>query len=158
MDDIPLGAFISITYRSHFVWINNRMKELGLSAGQFFVLMVLSRHQGVTQDALAWQLLIDKGSIARAVTVLESKGFVKRITDESNRRAVRIHLTDKGERLIPEIFTIDREMEEASLSGLKEEEKTQARALLRKIAQNSYEAAYKNGDRKWKEFPLKDLQ
>lgn len=156
MDDMPLGAFISITYRSHFVRINHRMKELGLSAGQFFVLMVLSHEQDVTQDTLAWKLLIDKGSIARAVNVLEDKGFVKRITDESNRRAVRIYLTEKGEQLIPEVSRIDREMEEASLSGFTEEEKAQARVLLRRIAQNSYEAAYENGDKKWKEFPLKD--
>lgn len=156
MDDIPLGAFISITYRSHFVKINNQMKELGLSAGQFFVLIVLSHEQGVTQDTLAWKLLIDKGSIARAVNVLEDKGFIKRVMDESNRRAVRVNLTEKGKQLIPEIYRIDREMEEASLSGLTEEEKIQARVLLQRIAHNSYNAAYENSDKKWKEFPLKD--
>lgn len=155
MDDIPLGAFISITYRSHFVWINNKMKELGLSTGQFFVLMVLLKEQNITQDTLAWRLLIDKGSIARAVKILEDKGFVKRTTDENNRRAVRIHLTAAGEQLVPEILKIDRELEEATLSELTEKEKKLARVLLRKIAQNSYEAAYEN-DEKRKEFPLKE--
>ena len=154
MDDIPLGAFISMTYRSHFVRINNRMKELGLSAGQFFVLMVLSDLQGITQDHLAGILLIDKGSVARAVNVLESKGIVRRIADENNRRAVRLHLTEAGERLIPDVVKIDREWEEAAFSGFTEEEKTQAKALLHKIAHNSYEAAYKN-DKKMKDFPMK---
>ncbi|TQD24371.1 MarR family winged helix-turn-helix transcriptional regulator [Methanolobus vulcani] len=157
MDELPLAAFISITYRSQFVKINNQMKEFDLSAGQFFVLMVLSRHQGITQDTLSCALLIDKGSIARAVRVLENKGFVKRVTDETNRRAVRVYLTKKGEQLIPKVSKFEEEMEEASLSGLTEDEKKQTKILLKKIAQNCYEAAYKNGDRKWKDFPPKDL-
>ncbi|WP_342304331.1 MarR family transcriptional regulator [Methanolobus sp. ZRKC5] len=156
MEDIPLGAFISITYRSHFVWINNKMKEIGLSAGQFFVLMVLSHDQGITQDTLAWRLLIDKGSIARAVRILEDKGFIRRITDESNRRAVLIYLTETGEQLIPKVLKIDQELEETTLSGFTEEERTHAKVLLHKIAQNSYEAAYKDGEKR-KEFPLKKI-
>ncbi|WP_292464252.1 MarR family transcriptional regulator [Methanolobus sp.] len=158
MDKIPLGALISITYRSHFVRINNQMKELGLSAGQFLVLMVLSDEHDITQETLVGRLLIDKGSIARAINVLEDKGLVKRSTDESNRRAVRLHLTETGEQLIPEVVRIDREWEEAAFSGLTEDEKTQAKRLLLKITQNSYETVYENGDKKWKEFPLKDMQ
>ncbi|MDA0524279.1 MarR family winged helix-turn-helix transcriptional regulator [Methanococcoides alaskense] len=155
MDNIPIGALISMTYRSNFVMVNTKMKELGLSAGQFFVLMVLSHDQGITQDTLAWRLLIDKGSIARAVKILEDKGFIRRITDESNRRAVLIYLTETGEQLIPEVLKIDQELEETTLSGLTEEERTHAKVLLHKMAQNSYEAAYGKNDKKWKEFPLK---
>ncbi|WP_406670263.1 MarR family transcriptional regulator [Methanolobus sp. ZRKC4] len=154
MDNIPIGALISITYRSNFVRLNTRMKELGLSGGQFSVLMVLSYEQGLTQDKIAWLLLIDKGSVARAVNVLEDKGFVKRVTDESNRRAVQLYLTESGERIIPEVIRIDQEMEQIIFSGFTEKEKTQIKALLLKMAQNSYEAAYDKNDRKWKEFPL----
>lgn len=157
MKDLPFGAFISMTYRSHFVRINHQMKELGLSAGQFFLLMVLSDEQGITQDYIAGKFLIDKGSIARAVNVLEEKGIVKRVTDENNRRAVRLYLTEAGEKLIPDVVKIDREWEEAAFSGLTEEEKKQARTLLCKISENSYKAAYENGDKKWKSFPLKGL-
>ena len=119
--------------------------------------MVLSDEQGVTQDHLAGVFLIDKGSIARAVNVLEEKGIVKRVTDENNRRAVRLYLTEAGEKLIPDVVKIDREWEEAAFSGLTEEERKQARTLLCKISENSYEAAYENGDKKWKSFPMKGL-
>lgn len=158
MDRMALGALISITYRSHFVRINNRMKELGLSEGQFFVLMLLSDEQGLTQNMAAERLLIDKGSVARAVNVLEDKGLVKRVTDKNNRRAVRLYLTELGEQLVPEVVKIDREWEEAVFSGFTEDENEQAKLLLLKIAQNSYEAAYNNGVKKWKKFTLKDLQ
>jgi DNA-binding MarR family transcriptional regulator len=156
MDEIPLGAYISMAYRSHFVRINKQMKELGLSSGQFHVLMVLSDQQGITQDYMAGSLLIDKVTVARAVNVLEKNGIVRRIQDENNRRAVLVYLTEKGEQLIPQIEQIDREWEEAAYSGFTEEERKQAKLFLRKIAQNSYENAYEKGDRKWKEFPLKN--
>ena len=99
--------------------------------------------------------LIDKGSISRAVNLLEEKGIVRCITDESNRRAVRLYLTEAGEKLIPEVVKIDKEWEEAAFSGLSEEERKQAMTLLRRISENSYEAAYENGDKKWKGFPGK---
>ncbi|WMW25180.1 MarR family transcriptional regulator [Methanolobus sediminis] len=156
MKEITLGAYISMAYRSHFVRINNQMKELGLSSGQFHVLMVLSDYQGVTQDFLAGSLLIDKGTVARAVNILEQNGIVRRIQDENNRRAVLVYLTEKGEELIPQVEKIDREWEEAAYTGFTQEERKQAKSFLRKIAQNSYANAYEKGDRKWKEFPLKD--
>lgn len=155
MDDIPIGALISMTYRSNYVRVNNKMKELGLAGGQFSVLMVLSHNQGVTQDTLSWMLLLDKGSIARTVRVLEEKGFIKRIPDENDRRAVQIYLTEKGEQIIPEVLKIDRELEETTFSGFTNEEKSQAKAHFLRIAQNSYEAAYDKNEKKWKECPLK---
>ena len=91
------------------------MKELGLSSGQFHVLMVLADQQGITQDFLAGSLLIDKGTVARAVNILEKNGIVRRITDENNRRAVLVYLTEKGEELVPEVEKIDRQWEEAVL-------------------------------------------
>ncbi|MBP1909872.1 MarR family winged helix-turn-helix transcriptional regulator [Methanolobus bombayensis] len=156
MDTVPVGAFIAIAYRSGFVRLNQKMKELGLSAGQFYVLLILSHEQGLTQDTLSRQLLIDQASIARAVNVLVNKGFVKRITDETDRRAVRIYFTEEGEELIPKISQIDEEMEEDSLSGLTIKERKEARDLLRKISQNIYEKAYEKDDKKRTAFPLKD--
>ncbi|WP_094226531.1 MarR family winged helix-turn-helix transcriptional regulator [Methanolobus psychrotolerans] len=156
MDTVPVGAFITIAYRSSFVRLNHKMKELGLSAGQFFVLLMLSHEQGLTHDTLARHLVIDQASITRAVNILENKDFVKRVTDENDRRAVRIYFTEKGEELIPKISIIDSELEEASMTGFTEEEKKQARDLLRRISQNIYEVAYEKDDKKRKAFPLKD--
>ncbi len=96
--------------------------------------------------------LIDKGSIAQAVNLLEEKGIFRRITDESNRRAVRLYLTEAGEKLIPEVVKIDKEWGEAAFSGFSQEERKQVMTLLRRISENSYETAYENGDKKWKGF------
>jgi len=39
--EIPFGAVVSITSRGRFIFLNDRLRPLGLSAGQFPVMMLL---------------------------------------------------------------------------------------------------------------------
>jgi DNA-binding MarR family transcriptional regulator len=98
---IPFGAGVSLTSRGRFVFLNDRLRPLGLSAGQFPVLVLLSRVQNIMQDTLVRHYHLDKGTIARAVRKLEDAGYIRRITDPGNRRAVRLFLTEKGEGVAP---------------------------------------------------------
>jgi DNA-binding MarR family transcriptional regulator len=83
--DIPLGALISLLHRSHSNVLNARLKPLGLSAGQFPILLVLSRREGISQDTLARYFSLDKATIARALRRLEEDGFLCRRTVPGNR-------------------------------------------------------------------------
>jgi DNA-binding MarR family transcriptional regulator len=144
--EIPLGAVISIINRAHQIILNDRLKPYGLTFGQFPVLMMLSHHQNITQDSLARHFRIDKGTIARAVKKLEAAGYVHRITDPDNRRAVRLFLTEKGEQIVPVIKKIEREWEEMTCAGISAEERTHAYALFRSLAMTSIEATRITGD------------
>jgi DNA-binding MarR family transcriptional regulator len=144
--DIPLGAIVSVIHRTHYIVLNNRMKELGLSAGQLFTLVYLSKKQGVTQDAMATFFHIDKATIARTMKKLEDRGFIRRITDQNDRRAVQIFLTESGSEIVPEVIRIDREWEAGALNGLNSQEQEQARSLLVRIAENSHAMAHGTGE------------
>lgn len=144
--DIPLGAIVSVIHRTHYIVLNNRMKEFGLTAGQLFTLVYLAHKQGDTQDAMATFFHIDKGTVARTTKKLEKKGFIRRITDPSDRRAVKIFLTDAGEAVVPEVIRIDSEWETAAFQGLSTRERAEARSLLIRIAENSHAAAHGTGD------------
>ena len=137
---------ISIVNRTHFVVLNEQLKPFGLSAGQFPVMICLIKKQNVMQDTLVRHFRIDKGSIARAVTKLETAGYVRRITDPYNRRAVRLFLTEKGEQIAPEIKRIDREWEESMYACLSSEERTQFCSLIRRIAESCLVTLEKTGD------------
>ncbi len=108
--DIPLGAVISITSRSRFIFLNDRLMPLGLSAGQFPVLMLLYKEQNIMQETLVRHYHLDKGTIARAVKKLEDAGYIRRIVDPANRRAVRLFLTEKGEQAAPILKAINTRM------------------------------------------------
>lgn len=145
-EDIPFWAIVSLINRSKFVFLNNQIRPLGLSAGQFPVLMLLAKAQNITQDTLVRHYHLDKGTIARAVRKLEDRGYIRRITDPGNRRAVRLFLTEKGEHAIPLLRAINREWETIISAGLSGDEKTALNGLLRHVAKNSYAIMLKGDD------------
>jgi DNA-binding MarR family transcriptional regulator len=136
--EIPFGAVISITSRGRFIFLNDRLRPLGLSAGQFPVLMLLYKEQNIMQETLVRHYHLDKGTIARAVRKLEDAGYIRRIVDPDNRRAVRIFLTEKGERVAPVLQEINREWEEQVCTGLSRDEKETLNSLMRTVAENSH--------------------
>ncbi len=138
-NDIPLAGLISIAYRTQEIYLNSKMRRLGLSSGRFIVLIYLSREQNVTQEDLAEHFHIDKSTIARSVGKLESAGYVRREIDPSDRRAVRLFLTKRGEDVVPEIRKIGMQWEEIACAGLSEDERSNLYSLLYCLAANSLE-------------------
>jgi MarR family transcriptional regulator, temperature-dependent positive regulator of motility len=136
--DIPFGAIISIINRGRLIFLNNRLRPLGLSAGQFPVLVLLYREQNITQETLVRHYHLDKGTIARAVKKLETAGYIRRIIDPLNRRAVRLFLTEKGESAAPVLQDIIHEWEARTCDGLSGNEAKTLHTLIRTAAQNNY--------------------
>jgi DNA-binding MarR family transcriptional regulator len=135
--EIPFGAAFSITTRGQCIFLNDRLIPFHLSAGQFPVLMLLAKEQNIMQETLVRHYRLDKGTIARAVRKLEDGGYIRRIVDPDNRRAVRIFLTKAGEEIVPVLQGIDREWEDRVLSGLDPEERRSLNSLIRVVAKNS---------------------
>ena len=72
---------------------DRRMKSLGLTRSQWWVLTQLYRNDRVTQSELAQILEIDKPSLGRLLDRMESSGWLTREEDEKDRRAKRVLLT-----------------------------------------------------------------
>ena len=144
-EEIPFGAIVSITSRGRLVFLNDRLRPLGLSAGQFPVLMLLSKEQNIMQETLVRHYHLDKGTIARTVRKLEDAGYIRRIIDPGNRRAVRLFLTEKGERVTPLLKAIDREWEDEICAGLTYGERRTLNTLMRTVAGNSHRSMQDTG-------------
>ncbi|MBR7800382.1 MarR family winged helix-turn-helix transcriptional regulator [Undibacterium fentianense] len=68
----------------------------GASNVQCHVLTELLRVDGITQQALAERLSLDKAWISRAVEALVSDGVVSKLPHEQDKRSVRLSLTAFG--------------------------------------------------------------
>jgi MarR family transcriptional regulator, temperature-dependent positive regulator of motility len=145
-DEIPFGAVLTIVTRERFIFLNERLRPLGLTFGQFPVLMRLSHEQNIMQENLVRHFFLDKGTIARAARKLEAAGYISRIVDPDDRRAVRIFLTEKGEEIIPRLRAIEKEWARRVSNGLSAEEREQAESLMRRIARNSHMTIQNIGD------------
>lgn len=144
--EIPFGAIVSITSRGRTMFLNDRLRPLGLSAGQFPVLMLLAREQNITQETLVRHYHLDKGTIARAVKKLEDAGYIRRIIDPGNRRAVRLFLTKKGEDVLPSLHAINHAWESLAFSGLTAQDKKTCHRLMRTVTLNVFSSMATEGE------------
>jgi len=135
----PFAGLVSIVYRLHAIYLNNELRHLGLTAGQVPFLFHIAHQPGITQDEIAEQAHIDKGTVARAVKKLEDGELISRTPDPQNRRKYRLTLTEKGDTTLPAIIGIEQAWENLILSGLSEAERARIREEVRRLAGNSVE-------------------
>jgi DNA-binding MarR family transcriptional regulator len=97
---------------------DRRVRSLGLTRSQWWVLNHLYRNDGVTQTELADLLEIEKPTLGRLLDRLEAKGWVRRKDDASDRRAWRVYLTDEIAPAMRELRTVAAELRRDALAGL----------------------------------------
>jgi DNA-binding MarR family transcriptional regulator len=145
---IPLGFIVSMIHRTRMMYLNDNMREMDITPGQFPFIMVLSNEEGITQEELAAHFHIDKGTVARALRKLEDKNYLFRKVDSKNRRRYLIYLTEKGKRTVPQITNIEQEWENSICSRFSEEEYNRLFEILKILAINSLENVNRNGENK----------
>lgn len=97
---------------------DRRVRDLGLTRSQWWVLTHLYRNDGLTQSELAEILELEKPSLGRLLDRLEAKGWVRRAADSRDRRAKRVFLTEQTEAPMQIMREIAARVREDALSGL----------------------------------------
>jgi len=97
---------------------DRRVKALGLTRSQWWVLNHLFRNDGVTQSELAVILEIEKATLGRLLDRMEQKGWVRREEHAGDRRAKRVFLTKEVEPAIKTMRAAAADLRRDALSGL----------------------------------------
>ena len=97
---------------------DRRIRELGLTRAQWWVLTHVFRSNGMTQTELAEVLEIEKPTLGRLLDRLEAKGWVRRAHDARDRRIWRVQLTDEAEPALRTLRTLAAELRREALAGL----------------------------------------
>lgn len=130
------GKYISMLYRQGSSFLSKKYNKFGIGSGQYMFMIHLYNNDGITQDELSENLLIDKGTTAKAIKKLEEANLVYRVKDEKDRRANRIYLTNTALNIKEEFITILYQWENQLTKGLSEDEVQAGLELLRKISNN----------------------
>lgn len=96
--DSPFLANHLITLsKTHDFFMNKHIKEgTDILPGQYYMLLFLYYEMGTNQSDIAKACLMDRSGVSRAFKDFEEKGLIVRQIDESNKRAYKITLTEKG--------------------------------------------------------------
>jgi DNA-binding MarR family transcriptional regulator len=97
---------------------DRRVKSLGLTRSQWWVLNHLFRGDGVTQTELADTLEIEKPTLGRLLDRLEAKGWVRREADARDGRVWRVYLTAEVDPAMRTLRTVAAELRRDALAGL----------------------------------------
>lgn len=76
------------------------LRPLGLSNGQFSLLMSLNRAEAPSMGQVSAVLAMDRTTLTAALKPLQRRGLVKVAVDEADRRGRRLTLTPDGRRLL----------------------------------------------------------
>ena len=115
---------------------DRRIRKLGLTRAQWWVLTHLYRSNGVTQTELAETLEIEKPTLGRLLDRLEAKGWVRREHDASDRRVWRVHLTEEVEPALRTMRKIAAELRRDALTGISAAERERFVDTLLAIKEN----------------------
>ena len=133
-----LGVVIRITSLSRALLrqTTDALAPLDLELFEYDVLSAL-RRQGrpfaLPATRLARETGLSSGAMTNRIDKLESRGFVTRKADKSDRRAVIVSLTTEGKKAIDDAIKLRLEAADESLEGLSVRERNELAALLRKV-------------------------
>jgi DNA-binding MarR family transcriptional regulator len=128
-----LGYLINRTARAFANRLAAELRPFDIGIGQWAVLVHLWGTDGMTQAQLARRVAIEQPTMVRTIDRMERDDLVRRTPDPSDRRATRIMLTERGERLRDDLVPLAAKVNTAASEGLTDEEVTILRRLLVKL-------------------------
>ncbi len=131
-----IGWVLAQAARLHRFYLNEKLTEMGLCAGQEQLLQVLGQQDAIMMSDLAAVLRVRVPTASKAVTRLAALGLVEREADAADRRTVRVKLTRKGKTAAARIQALWDEVESDMVAGFDPKENKRLRELLLRAATN----------------------
>jgi DNA-binding MarR family transcriptional regulator len=107
------------------------MRSFNLTTLQYTALSVLSHHPGMSAAQLARRSFVSSQAANEMVSALERKGLVERGVDETNRRALKVFLTDRGADVLARCDGHVDQLEAQMFAGVSPAKESAFRTTLR---------------------------
>ncbi|WP_098049703.1 MarR family winged helix-turn-helix transcriptional regulator [Bhargavaea cecembensis] len=117
---------------------------------QFVALQWLLEHGDMTIGDLSNKMYLAFSTTTDLVDRMEKNRLVKRVRDDQDRRVVRIHLLEDGERIIEEVIEKRRYDLQEVLSDFSPEEVVNLSSMLTKLQEGMQEGRRKRKQQKGK--------
>ena len=110
-----------------------RTEHLGINARQASLLVEICVTPGLSQDALAKRVFLNKSVVARLLANLEEQGLVERPTCQKDRRVIRLHPTEKALEILPQLQETNVAWERFLTADMTAEEIATLEAMLSRL-------------------------
>jgi DNA-binding MarR family transcriptional regulator len=110
---------------------------LALSPEQFHLLKIIASKEDSIQSELAEILQLDKSGIMRHIDQMETKGYVQRVNDASDRRKKYIIATEAGEAELEKCRAVLYSIGDIILKDISDAEILIFKQVLSKLKENA---------------------
>lgn len=128
---------INLVSRSAEVFREERLKDCGIRGCQSKYVLVIAQNPGVSQEDISRMLFVNKSNVARQIGFLETAGFVKKVGNDKDRRAVHLYPTEKLLGALPRVKEVLAKWRALVTEGFTEEEKVELQRLSEKMVENA---------------------
>lgn len=123
-------------FNAYRINLESSLNGIGLHSGQVFILISLWSENGQRQNDIAKSLNLSAPTVNKMIKSLVDARFLKSQKDETDGRATRIWLTEKGFDIRPKVEEIWKDLERDVYSNLTDTEKIVLYQLLEKTLKN----------------------
>ena len=130
--EMPTTPFISLIYRKHAQYLNNKVKVVELTFGLYPFLIEIYKNNGISQEELAKSLYLNESTVTRNLSKLEKKGLI--IKTPQKRKKI-ITITEEGSIIAKKIMDYDEEWDNLIKKDLTNNEYEDFKKTLIKISE-----------------------
>lgn len=128
---------INMVARSATQYSESRLSEIcDLKGYQAKYILNVCSNPGISQDALAKIMFVNKSNVARQIAALEEQGYVERKQGEDKRVSL-VYPTKKANEILPVIRSVNAKWREVITDGFTEEEKELLLSLTDRLYKNA---------------------
>jgi DNA-binding MarR family transcriptional regulator len=124
------------------------LRPVGLTNGQFSLLMALNRPEPAAIGPVARLLAMDRTTLTAAVKPLERLGLVTIAVDPADRRSRLLSLTDEGRSVLATALPIWRRTHAAIEAGLPGCDPEELRRALRSLSRSDHAGQWAGASRR----------
>lgn len=107
-----------------------------LTKEQMIVLKKLSEQDGINQNELASLTYRDKSSLARLLSKMEAKDYIKKVQSEEDKRNNEVFITSHGIQVFKNTRPIIQGIIDVMEKGLNQSDKMLVISILKKVQNN----------------------
>ncbi len=117
LDGLLFNALTAI-----YAFERDKVKRFELSYGQIYLLQLLRRQSPSRMSEIACRMGMPISTMTRIVAKMERMQLLERVTDEKDRRAILVSLTDNGEKTVRAVEDHSFSVLSANLNDFSEDE------------------------------------
>jgi DNA-binding MarR family transcriptional regulator len=134
------GFLIRRMHQIHLALFAEECAAFDITPVQYSIMTVAEAHPGLDQAQLAYEVGVDRATLANVVARLEMKGLLRRRPSPSDKRLKLVSLSPRGVSLLEKMLIPVQRAHDRTIAALPSRERETFMALLMRLvnAENGY--------------------